>query len=169
MRCELNIRRGETGLAALFCDDLEPELENESASIVSRAVAFNTPPTLAAARYAVLINEDEDQIPNVATMVLGQAGYEVIIAKKGDDAIRKYQKIKNLNRLLIDLIMPDGISGNQLIVELRKSDPDLPAVVMSGYAAEITSGDPFLSKLFSMNALLEKIRELTLPSEAEKS
>ncbi|MFT4888680.1 MAG: signal transduction histidine kinase [Pseudohongiellaceae bacterium] len=125
--------------------------------------------TLAAARYTVLLVEDEDQIRNIATMVLEQAGYQVILAENGDDAIQKYQIIENLNLLLTDLIMPGGISGNQLIAELRKQDPNLPVLLMSGYAAEIPSGYPFLSKPFTMDALLGKVRELTLSSKTEKS
>lgn len=125
-------------------------------------------PTLAAAAYSVLLVEDEDQIRNVATIVLEQAGYKVIIAKNGDDAMQKYQKIDNLSLLLTDLVMPGGMSGNQLIVELRKSDPNLPVLLMSGYSADVPSGYPFLSKPFTMDALLTKVRELTL-NNAEKS
>jgi signal transduction histidine kinase len=126
-------------------------------------------PTLAAARYTVLLVEDEDQIRNVMSTVLEQSGYEVIVAKNGDDAIQEYQKIENLNLLLTDLIMPGSISGNQLIVELRKSDPTLPVLLMSGYAAEIPSGYPYLNKPFTMDALLAKVSGLTLSSETGKS
>lgn len=124
-------------------------------------------PTLAPTGHSILLVEDEEQISNVASMVLEQAGYKVIIANNGDDALQKYQKIEKLSLLLTDLVMPGGMSGNQLIVELRKSDPNLPVLLMSGYAAEIPNGYPFLSKPFTMDSLLSKVRELTLGAAAK--
>jgi CheY-like chemotaxis protein len=55
----------------------------------------------------------------MATAVLEHSDQKLIIAENRDDAIRKYQKIENLNLLLTDLIMPGSISGNQLSFENR--------------------------------------------------
>jgi CheY-like chemotaxis protein len=55
----------------------------------------------------------------MATAVLEHSGQKLIIAENRDDAIRKYQKIENLNLLLTDLIIPGSISGNQLSFENR--------------------------------------------------
>jgi CheY-like chemotaxis protein len=55
----------------------------------------------------------------MATVVLEHSDEKLIIAENRDDAIRKYQKIENLNLLLTDLIMPGSISGNQLSFENR--------------------------------------------------
>lgn len=142
-------------------------LEFDVADELPEEKTISKAPTLAATGFSVLLVEDEDQIRNVATMVLEQAGYKVIIANNGDDALQKYRKIENLSLLLTDLVMPGGMSGNQLIAELRKSDPNLPVLLMSGYSAEIPSGYPFLSKPFTMDALLSKVRELTLNNPAK--
>jgi signal transduction histidine kinase len=122
-------------------------------------IVIDQEPNAAAAGQTILLVEDEDQIRNVAKIVLEQAGYEVLIANSGADAIQKYQNIENLNLLLTDLVMPGGMSGNQLIVELRKLDANLPVLLMSGYSAETQSDHPFLSKPFTMDALLSKVRE----------
>jgi hypothetical protein len=55
----------------------------------------------------------------MATVVLEHSDEKLIIAENRDDAIRKYQKIENLNLLLTDLIIPGSISGNQLSFENR--------------------------------------------------
>jgi hypothetical protein len=55
----------------------------------------------------------------MATAVLEHSDQKLIIAENRDDAIRKYQKIENLNLLLTDLIIPGSISGNQLSFENR--------------------------------------------------
>lgn len=124
-------------------------------------------PITTAAGYSILLVEDEDQIRNIATMVLEQAGYKVVVANNGDDAIQKHQEINKVDLLITDLVMPGGISGSQLIAELRKSDPHLPVLLMSGYAADRPSNYPFLSKPFTMEALLRKVRELTVPSSVQ--
>lgn len=123
--------------------------------------AEDSPAVLAEKDYTVLLVEDEDQIRNIATMVLEEAGYTVVIANSADDALRKYQSIKKLDLLITDLIMPGGMSGKELIDELKQKNPHLSVLLISGYSADTPSGYPFLSKPFSMEALLRRVRELT--------
>lgn len=110
----------------------------------------------------VLLVEDEDQIRGIATLVLEQAGYTVVSASCADDALEKYNDIKSLDLLITDLVMPGGMSGKQLIDTLLKEKEDLAVLLISGYSADTPSGYPFLSKPFSMESLLQKVRELTL-------
>lgn len=114
----------------------------------------------------VLLVEDEDQIRNVTTMVLEQAGYNVAIARDGEDALKKSRHIDHLDLLITDSVMPGGISGDQLIRELRKTNPDLPVLLISGYSTNIPTEYTFLSKPFSSEALLNKVQHLTANAPA---
>lgn len=108
----------------------------------------------------LLLVEDEEQIRNVATMVLESVGYSVVTAADGADALEKLPTIDNLSLLITDQIMPGDMTGDKLIVKAREVHPQLPALLMSGYSENIPKGHPFLAKPFSTQALLTKVKEL---------
>lgn len=117
-------------------------------------------PQTAIGNYSILLVEDEDQIRRVATEVLEEAGYSVISASSADDALNKYSQASKINLVITDMVMPGGLSGEKLIEELHKTNPELPVLIMSGYAAQTSTGYPLLAKPFSTSTLLSKAKEL---------
>lgn len=80
----------------------------------------------------VLMAEDELLAAEVIEEGLVDAGFEVIAANDGQEAIDLANKGAGFDLLLTDLKMP-RLDGKALIAELRARRPDLPVVVMTGY------------------------------------
>ena len=71
-------------------------------------------------------------------MSLRRLGHEVELAEDGRTAIEMYETAKAQGRpfdaVILDLMVPEGIGGQEAIQTLRRIDPGVKAVVMSGYA-----------------------------------
>lgn len=86
----------------------------------------------------VLIAEDETGVREVLRVFLAKAGYQVITASSGDEALTKFIENAPIDLLLTDIVMPGRLQGPSLAKELREIKPNLPVVFMSGYASEAT-------------------------------
>jgi len=91
-----------------------------------------------AGKGKVLLMDDEDIILDVSREVLRFLGYDAVFAKEGASAIEQYTQEKESGRpfdlVIIDLTIPEGMGGRETIEKLRSYDPDVKAVVSSGYA-----------------------------------
>jgi nitrogen-specific signal transduction histidine kinase len=115
----------------------------------------------------ILLGEDDAGVRELTRMMLEQAGYTVVEAVDGEDALEKY----TLNRegialLVLDVVMPKR-SGKSVADEIRGIDPRVRVLFISGYTANIINhagilekGLSFISKPFSPQALLSKVREV---------
>lgn len=114
----------------------------------------------------ILVVEDEPLVRSLATRVLEQYGYSVLVAENATEAVGVFDENRNsIDLLLTDVVMP-GISGVELSVDLLKQEPRLQVVFMSGYVdnklnlAGITnSPHPFLKKPFGSEALARIVRQ----------
>ena len=79
----------------------------------------------------VLFVEDEEAIVTEVAEYLRRKGYEVVTAGNAVEAL-KLQASHPADMVITDLLMP-GMGGNELIRRLRKADPELPIVVMTGH------------------------------------
>lgn len=86
----------------------------------------------------ILVMDDEEIIRNVATEMLTHLQYEVATARDGREAIALYRQAMEEKRpfaaVLMDLTIPGGMGGREAIIELLALDPDIKAIVSSGYA-----------------------------------
>jgi DNA-binding NtrC family response regulator len=80
----------------------------------------------------ILIVDDEPNLPYQLARFLGKQGYEVLTAADGTAGARALQQ-HTIDLLLLDVRLP-GMSGLQLLQEIRESDPDLPVVMLTAYA-----------------------------------
>ena len=86
---------------------------------------------------AILVVDDEDSVREFVVTVLERRGYRVYGAANGEEAANLIQKEPaRVGLLLTDITMP-GKSGIELIRHIRRVKPDLPVVIMSGYAKEL--------------------------------
>ena len=114
----------------------------------------------------ILVVEDEAGVRDLACQFLKQAGYSVLEACHGVEALELAARHSGLIDLLLsDIVMPK-MSGVELAAHLRAIRPDLKVILMSGYseysgrqAASIPSDIRVLQKPFSMPLLGEAIRE----------
>ena len=91
----------------------------------------------------VLIMDDEEVVTDIAGRMLKYMGYtDIIYAANGDEAINLYQEsIKGgtpFSVVILDLTIPGGKGGTETIKELLKIDPDVKAIVSSGYSDNMT-------------------------------
>jgi CheY-like chemotaxis protein len=100
---------------------------------------------LAAGRGKILLMDDQESLRNMVGEMLVYLGYEVVLAREGDEAIELYRKAKESGRdfdaVILDLTVPGGTGGKEAVQKLREIDPGVKAVVSSGY-----SYDPIMSE-----------------------
>jgi PAS domain S-box-containing protein len=114
----------------------------------------------------LLVAEDEEIVRVFMKKILERAGYKVIVADNGEDAVARFKEHGDISLVLSDVIMP-GKSGKEMLHEIRKLKPGIKVVFISGYAADMMSqkgmieeGTEFIAKPFIKNDLLQKVREV---------
>ncbi|THH39125.1 transporter substrate-binding domain-containing protein [Aliishimia ponticola] len=86
----------------------------------------------------ILLVEDDANVLSVLTEILSQAGYQLQSARSGDVAFALMQRDNAFDLLVTDIKMPGQLQGTQLARQVRKTNPDMPVIFMSGYASEAT-------------------------------
>ncbi|GAB4269770.1 MAG: hypothetical protein Tsb0018_01830 [Opitutales bacterium] len=85
----------------------------------------------------VLIMDDESMIHQIAGEMLEHLGYDVDFAFEGENAVQKYESAarsgKPYDTVILDLTVPSGMGGRAAIEQLRAKDPQVRAIVSSGY------------------------------------
>jgi DNA-binding NtrC family response regulator len=95
------------------------------------AVSFGT--TEIAVPKTVLVVDDEPDMLRLVEAILVEQGYEVIVAKGSDTAIRTFERLtRKPDLVLTDVVMP-GMSGPMMIDHLLSIEPNLRVLFMSGY------------------------------------
>jgi two-component system cell cycle sensor histidine kinase/response regulator CckA len=114
----------------------------------------------------ILLVEDEGFVRRVAVEVLESAGYKLVIARSGAEALDAYRRLSRpVDLLLADVVMP-GMSGRHLAAAFESLCPHARVLLMSGYAGQLATGQlsphgkAYLAKPFSVRALLQKVREV---------
>jgi CheY-like chemotaxis protein len=114
----------------------------------------------------ILLVEDEGFVRNVAAEVLESAGYKLVIARSGAEALDAYRQLPEpVDLLLADVVMP-GMSGHDLAAEFESLCPHARVLLMSGYAGQLARcqgsayGMTYLAKPFSVRTLLQRVREV---------
>ncbi|MCK5118318.1 MAG: response regulator [Candidatus Latescibacteria bacterium] len=83
----------------------------------------------------VLVVDDEEDIRYILHEILYAEGYEVVSARNGAEGIERVEAERSkFDLILIDLIMPE-IDGIQVLRNVKQCDPDIGAVMMTGYAS----------------------------------
>src|SRR5690348_15311762 len=78
----------------------------------------------------VLVIDDEPQVGMIFSKVLQSAGYEVVAAESGEEALKKLETRPDV--IFLDIKLP-GMDGVETLRRIRKSSPDLPVVMMTAY------------------------------------
>jgi PAS domain S-box-containing protein len=115
----------------------------------------------------ILVVDDEPDLRELVVQVLESAGYRVLSAGSGVQALERWaQRSGDIHLLLTDIVMPDGLTGCKLAGRLQSEDPRLRVIYTSGYTAgmpgtELANVEPqnFLAKPYRPAALLRIVRE----------
>lgn len=128
----------------------------------------------------VLVVDDEADVCELARDCLVAAGYSVLEARDGEEALRIAEgHPEPIHLLLTDVMMP-RLNGVELAGRLTRQRPDMKVLYMSGFAVVgaqteqlsgpgLQPGDPILPKPFSTEALIRKIREVLDRPAASRS
>jgi PAS domain S-box-containing protein len=105
----------------------------------------------------ILVMDDEEMVRDLSIQFLSHLGYVVKAVPDGESAIEAYkQSLINKKRfalVIMDLTIPGGMGGKEAMQKLKEIDPNIKAIVSSGY-----SNDPVLAnyKKFGFSAVLAK-------------
>jgi len=116
-------------------------------------------------RELVLLIEDEQEVAEIAASMLAEEGYKVILANDGFEALRIYQQMgKKIGLVILDFFLP-VMDGDAIFDELRALNPNVTAVLSSGFAeqqkvsAMLAQGlRGFIPKPYTREKLLSQVR-----------
>jgi CheY-like chemotaxis protein len=135
------------------------------------ALASEAPPETEVPRSrgneTVLVVEDEEAVLHSATLTLRTHGYSVLTARNGVEALALWKGHREeIDLVLTDVVMPEGISGFELGRRLLADDPGLKIIFTSGYTSDLTGtrapfprGTSFIAKPYESEALLRALRK----------
>ena len=115
----------------------------------------------------ILLAEDDPSLRKLTVYILEQAGYTVITANDGEEAVTKFKENRDrIQLLLFDMIMPKK-GGKEAFGEIRAMDPAVPVLFASGYSPDmlrqkalIEEGVVVVFKPVTPQDLLRKVREV---------
>ena len=117
----------------------------------------------------ILLVEDETAIRLICYEVLAGAGFALLTAQDGPEALRLGTDplLQPIDLLLTDVFLPGGLNGIQLAQQLADRHAGLKVLYMSGTPSTYLVGQrlliptsPFLAKPFTVSALLAKVNEV---------
>jgi PAS domain S-box-containing protein len=118
-------------------------------------------------RETVLVVEDDVAVRTAAVGILRLLGYQVLEAEDGKAALAILGELEPIDLLFTDLIMPNGVSGQDLLRKARDLRPDLKVLFTSGYSEHLFRGRgdaecgvPLLNKPYRRQNLATAIRRV---------
>ncbi len=119
----------------------------------------------------VLVLDDEEMILELVTDIFTLIGFEVIPVTDAQEAISRFKEAHEqgepFDLVLFDMTLPGDMDGADVLREIRKIDPQIKAIVSSGYSQEELkeragdSGfDAAVPKPYSINVLRETVERL---------
>ncbi|MBI5248354.1 MAG: response regulator [Desulfomonile tiedjei] len=114
----------------------------------------------------ILLVDDENHVIELGTRILTKAGYRVLAATDGKQALELYKtQSEEISLIILDLIMPE-MGGKQCLEELKRFDPAVKVLICSGYSSGGTQeyasrlgARAFLYKPYDVTEFLQTVRE----------
>ncbi len=132
------------------------------------AVASLAPPSAASGgQETILVVEDETSLRRLVVKCLSRQGYRLLEAASGVEALDVWGKHRHeIDLVLTDMVMPEGMNGKELVERLVADKPSLKAIYSSGYSLDVTGGDltleegeNFLPKPYDPATLAKTVRK----------
>lgn len=114
----------------------------------------------------VLFAEDDDTVRRLTAVILKQAGYTVVTAPDGTEAVSIFEDDPDsIDLALLDVVLP-GLAGREVHDRLRQVRPELPVLFCTGYSSDaihtrfvLDEGMHLIQKPFAYSDLLRRVRE----------
>jgi two-component system, cell cycle sensor histidine kinase and response regulator CckA len=111
----------------------------------------------------ILVVDDEQAVREFTERALQTAGYEVVVAAHGKDALDLVERRGPFDAFVLDMVMP-GMNGNELAQKIRLVEPDARILYFTGYADKLFGEkktlwehEAFVEKPLTMKGLLEAV------------
>lgn len=85
-------------------------------------------------RKKILLMDDEQDLRESLKELLEMSGFEVMACERGEEVLELYQKEGPFDAVILDLTVPGKYDGIQTFLELKKIDPEVKAILATGYA-----------------------------------
>ncbi|MFC5461329.1 histidine kinase famiy protein [Massilia niabensis] len=113
----------------------------------------------------ILVVEDNEDVRQLAESMLGAAGYTVVSAPSGEQALALLEEGDAIDLVFTDVLMPGGMNGLQLADQVRQRRPDTPILITTGYMDELPPASQaqrldILSKPYRQEELLSRVRAI---------
>ena len=114
----------------------------------------------------ILVAEDDDIVRDVTVRMLRRAGYDVLPAADGEEAVRLVrERGQTVDLVLLDAMMPN-MTGHEASLRIRKIEPSIPIIFCTGYDPLLphshstpSEHNPVLRKPVDKQVLLDTVRE----------
>ena len=128
----------DVGLGSTFSVFLPAAGQEPNAVTSAPSVQVRQP---AGGSETILLAEDDEPVRSLAILVLNQAGYRVLSACDGDEAIEMFEREQNgIDVAILDVVMPKA-SGRVVCERIRALKPALPVIFSSGYSFSVLDKD----------------------------
>lgn len=138
--------RSEPGQGTTVRFYLPLDSDAEEADVFGLSKVFDAPPEAAAATPRILVLEDDPLVRSLIVRNLTSNGFEVTESAEGSETVRLYQESVGQGRVfdlvILDLSIPNGMGGVRTIEKLRAIDPEVFAIVSSGYSDDPVMANP---------------------------
>ncbi|WP_395719274.1 response regulator [Prosthecobacter sp.] len=138
--------RSEPGRGTTVRFYLPLDSDAEEADAFGLSKVFDAPPDAAAATPRILVLEDDPLVRSLIVRNLTSNGFEVAESAEGGETVRLYQDSLNQGRsfdlVILDLSIPNGMGGVRTMEKLRAIDPEVFAIVSSGYSDDPVMANP---------------------------
>jgi len=138
-------------------------------ALTDRAVVPAAPvaPAKKHGHETILLVEDEDPVRLVLGIALRHCGYQVHEACDGKEAAEQWtERLPEVDLLISDMVMPNGMSGLELFDHFQRAKPDLRAIIASGYSVKLNRLEPlnrpgveYLAKPFTIETITGMVRK----------
>lgn len=128
----------------------------------------------------ILVMDDDKSVRLIAEKMLKRLGYKVDVVESGQEAIKMYMKKKDsgdfYDLVILDLTVPGGKGGRETLSEIKSIDPNVKAIVSSGYSSFGLMSDynnhgfsAVLRKPYTLEELGTTIQNILKPEEPKKN
>ena len=163
------IIKGHSGVINVYSEKGHGTTFNIYLPASDQKVALREMPTqdILKGQETILVVDDEKIITDVTKGILEQIGYQVLIARSGNEAVEIFGANKDrIDLVIMDMIMP-GMNGGEAYDRLKAIKPDVKVILSSGYSLNGMAKDimargikAFIQKPFRMEDLSRIIREV---------